>query len=280
MEETKTQSPTQPKNCGLATASLVLGIISLVLCVLFIPGLLAVIFGIVGLVKISNSNGLLTGKGKALAGIIMGGLSFILIPFAAIAAAIIIPNLLTSRISANETSAMAGLKLLVNAEAMWRAQDADNNNIKDFWTYDVSAFHWMLRPDKVTKLQYISADLARADAEPVRSDVFGDLILVSGYRPMPKSGYYFRAMLRDEKLESYNQELINGFPAANKNEFAFVAYPDAYGTSGVRTFIVNQCGTIYAADCGSDANKIILTWPGTDPSCQISPGGSFWTVAD
>ncbi|MEK7309383.1 MAG: DUF4190 domain-containing protein, partial [Planctomycetota bacterium] len=66
MEEIKTDTGIQPQNCGWATWSLVLGIAGLVLCVLVIPSILAVIFGIIALVKIDASKGLLVGKGKAI----------------------------------------------------------------------------------------------------------------------------------------------------------------------------------------------------------------------
>lgn len=138
MEEMKTETGVKPQSCGWATWSLVLGIVGLVLCILPIFSLLAIIFGIVGLVKINAGKGLLIGKGKAIAGIVLGGLWPVMIPVLAIVAAIVIPNLLTGRLSANEASAIGSLKLMTSAEAVWLQQDADNNGLKDYWTYDVS----------------------------------------------------------------------------------------------------------------------------------------------
>jgi hypothetical protein len=37
---------------------------------------------------------------------------------------------------------------------------------------------------------------------------------------------------------------------------ALVAYPAAYGSSGVMTFIVNQQGTVYQKNLGPDSGKI------------------------
>ncbi len=56
-----------PKTSGLAIASLVLGILTVPTCGL--GGILGLILGIVSLVKISNSNGRLTGKGMAITGL-------------------------------------------------------------------------------------------------------------------------------------------------------------------------------------------------------------------
>jgi hypothetical protein len=287
MEEVKTDTAVIPQSCGWATASLVLGIIGLVLCVLIIPSILAIIFGIVALVKINAGKGLLVGKGKAIAGIILGGLWIIMIPFVAIVAAIAIPNLLSSRISANESSAVASLKVMTSAEAVWLQQDADGNGIKDYWTYDVSCFYRALRADNETKVAFIPIDLAKADANPASSDIFGKgrkghfgIAELPEVTSTSKSGYRFQVMDLDENGQPYNQEMVDGIPATNNSKFAIVAYPDMYGASGINTFIVNQEGTIYANDCGSDANKIILQWPGNNPAATTGPGGRQWRVAD
>ena len=90
------------KTSKSAIWSLVLGIIGIPLCLLIIPGILAVIFGIIGLVKIKKSAGTLKGTGLAIAGLILGGLITIISPFIiitdiAIVAAIAIPSYLTAR---------------------------------------------------------------------------------------------------------------------------------------------------------------------------------------
>jgi len=278
MEETKTENSTKPQSYKLAIWSLVLGIVGAVLCVLLIPSLLAGIFGIIAIVRISQSKGLLIGMGKAIAGVILSGVGLFLF-----FGAIIVPNLLTGNMSSYEASAVSCLKYLPNAESLWFHQDVDGNGIKDYWTYDVSCFHLALRSDN-TKISFIPLDLARADANPVKPGIFGDkyfrIIDLTEVTPTPKSGYLFRAMELDEKGHPYNQELVNGVPATNKSEFAFVAYPEVYAYSGINTFIVNEEGTIYANDTGNDANKIILTWPGVNPTGVEGPNGRFWRVAD
>ena len=66
-------APASGRN-GLAVASLVLGILSLPLCFLFVPALLAVIFGIIALSQIKGNPGQ-AGRGQAIAGLILGGIS-------------------------------------------------------------------------------------------------------------------------------------------------------------------------------------------------------------
>ena len=81
-----------PTCLGFATAALVLGVISFI----GVPfcGLTAFILGTIALVKINSSNGLLTGSGKAIAGIIFGAWAFIRIPILGI---LLLPALNTAR---------------------------------------------------------------------------------------------------------------------------------------------------------------------------------------
>jgi len=68
------------KTAGMATASLICGIAGIFINLLGIPSLLAIIFGIISLVKISR-NPNLKGKGFAIAGIILGVVGIILMIF-------------------------------------------------------------------------------------------------------------------------------------------------------------------------------------------------------
>ena len=56
---------------GMAIASLVLGIVGVLACFLFIPWILAIIFGIIG-IKQCNEDPSYTGKGMAVAGLVLG----------------------------------------------------------------------------------------------------------------------------------------------------------------------------------------------------------------
>lgn len=105
----------QKKTLGLAVASLVIG------CLFWFPllgilfGLVALILGIIALVKINKDKEHLKGEGMAIAGIVMGALSVLMIPFVALLAAIAIPNLLRARLNANEAAAQADIRSLSTA---------------------------------------------------------------------------------------------------------------------------------------------------------------------
>ena len=185
--------------------------------------------------------------------------------------------------------AIGTLKQFTSTQAIWHQQDPDGNGKKDYWTYDVSCFHRMLRADKETKCAFIPRDVALADAKP--ADYIGGEVPFGGHvmiEPWPeakitlKSGYFFQVMEIDEEGNPYKQNEVgdNGIKACNDRRFGFVAYPAQYGVTGTKTYIVNQDGTVYGTDCGSDANKIVLRWPGMNPIDVIGPGGKNWEVAE
>jgi len=239
--------------------SIILIIILSALIISPIPGF---ILGIIASRQIKRHN--LKGKISAELGII---LSIVV----GLITLIVIPNITGHRGGCgNENSATSALKLLASSENTWAQQDCDGNDIKDYWTYDVSCLHRTYRWDNATKVAFIPIDMARADSNPITLSqsikTFGISPQIENWATIPiapKSGYWFQAMIADEKGMSYNQNTVGTteIPATNNSKFAFVAYPDVYGISGIRTFIVNEEGDIYARDMKSDKNKIILQWP-------------------
>ncbi|HLH10199.1 MAG TPA: DUF4190 domain-containing protein [Terriglobales bacterium] len=113
-----------PKTDDLAIASLVLGILSMIMFSIF-AGIPAVICGHKSRGRIRRSMGALTGDGMALAGLVMGYLSFLVIPFILVIAAIAIPNLLRARIAANEAAALGSIRTINTAEAAYASQHQD-----------------------------------------------------------------------------------------------------------------------------------------------------------
>lgn len=69
--------PTSKTN-GMSIASLVLGILSIPCCSIFLPAVLALIFGFVGINQIKNDQSQ-KGRGMAIAGISLGAASIVLV---------------------------------------------------------------------------------------------------------------------------------------------------------------------------------------------------------
>ena len=106
------------ESSGQATASLILGILS-VTCFGLLAGIPAVILGHIAKSNIRKSGGRLSGDGKATAGLIMGYISIALIP---IMLSVMIPNLLRSRMAANESSATITLRTVNTVQVEYQTQ--------------------------------------------------------------------------------------------------------------------------------------------------------------
>ena len=104
--------PVVQTNSGKAIASLISGIIGLLTLVLFIPGVIAIVFGHIARGDIRRSQGRLKGDGMALTGLILGYVTAAGWPLILIIAAIAIPNLLVARVQANEASAISSLRTI------------------------------------------------------------------------------------------------------------------------------------------------------------------------
>ena len=87
----------------------------------------------------------------------------------------------------------------------------------------------------------------------------------------PFHGYYFKILTRQGPHApggKYNY-IIHGNMIAG---FAFVAWPAAYGESGIMTFIVNQRGRVYQKDLGPNTETLVEKMKEYDPD-------KTWTVS-
>jgi type IV pilus assembly protein PilA len=107
-----------PQSSGKALASLIFGLFFFV----FPAAVVAIVFGHLSLSEIRKSAGRLTGRGMAMAGLILGYIGVAMIPFVLIVAAIAIPNLLRSKIAANQASAVGSLRTIISANLTYSSQ--------------------------------------------------------------------------------------------------------------------------------------------------------------
>ena len=225
----------------------------------------------------------------------------IVIAIIAIIAAIAIPNLLRSRIAANEQDAAAALKQITSHEAVWQRNDEDGNAIKDYYTFDVAGLHYHTNA-LGGKLAYIDIKFAKADFAIANVQAW-DSQAVTGTptQPAPAQGYHFfsfvnnlaggtPAGVNDGVVTALNVNpavRVGGTVATpgpigvaalafNANIYAFGATPNTYDVTGVRSFIVNQAGVRYQRDLavGATLNAqglftgvaagFLVTWPVND----------------
>jgi len=120
----------QPRTSGLAITSLILGALAIpatLFCVGVVLGIVGLILGIIAWVQIGKPGKPEGGKGIAITGTILSGVSFLVIPAAV---ALMLPSMSAARNSARKAVAMTHVRdinLAVITDATMRPRDANGN---------------------------------------------------------------------------------------------------------------------------------------------------------
>ena len=176
-----------------------------------------------------------------------------------IIASIAVPGLLSSQRASNERKRVTNLKILVSAEADFRANDRDGNGVNDFWTADVKGLHTMtsaaVRGSADPTIKLVPCPLAAADGDDTFHSAGGENLQLSKFSPSdPLDGYWFMALVTDKSPEILPAERgykadTKGTPPMgavhNMSRFGFVVFPDT--PRGSETILrVNENNTIFS----------------------------------
>jgi hypothetical protein len=175
-------------------------------------------------------------------------------------------EILRRRVGRNELSAIQVSLAYVQAQNEYASLDPAGLG------RGVYAQRIVSRPGKKDGLYWPSAE----GEEP---SPFGDLAAkaaAEGYKagatPIPYHGYYYRILTRQGEAApggAYDYvvkgNMIGGF--------ALVAYPAEYGNSGIMTFLVNQDGTVFQKDLGTNTARLARKIDAFSPD-------STWTKVD
>lgn len=162
----------------------------------------------------------------------------IVVSIIAIIAAMAIPNLLASRLSANETAAIAALRSVASAQSASQtrgAVDLDGDGYGEFlYLAELSG----------------TVDLRGSNAPLDPAAVSVGLGTISN-SVGNKSGYLFAMFLPDSNGAGVPEDPNGGKAAAGDVDTALAetfwvcyAWPSTYSTSGTRAFVINQSGNI------------------------------------
>lgn len=170
----------------------------------------------------------------------------VILPFLAIIAAIAIPNLMQSRMRANEATAITVLKSYATAQITYSV--ANRRESKGYCD-NFRNLHYG-RGSSGEQLLLISKSAADAFAgPPTGSPTSGD----APTSPIPYQGYVF---LEDPSLG----------PDDWANDFALVAYPIEPGKTGSSIYLIDTEGTVFVKWAEADATgKPVLLKPGESP---------------
>jgi hypothetical protein len=169
------------------------------------------------------------------------------------------------RVGYNELSAIEACKAYVAAQDEYFKLDRDGNGLREYARRFISTpgthdgLYWP--PEN-------QADISPLDGFAEDANLAGR----SGEKPEPYNGYYYRILTAQGPAApggafSY---LINGHMIAGH---AMIAWPAAYGDSGVETIICGENGLVYQKDLGPNTAAL-----GTSMA-QFNPDAS-WKVVE
>ncbi len=192
----------------------------------------------------------------------------IVVAIIAIIAAIAIPSILRSRISANQTSAVASLDTIFKMNTQFRSNDSDNNGENDYWAENVWALYGMKGPGG-SRIELFNKSLAESDYEG-DNDAIGtnpsSFSVDSFSSATPKSGYYVSMFAGqtssgtscgggecftsdgDDNGGSLSCGSTSGDAYRNDNRFGVSAFPSLYNNTGTKAYAIDQGGDKFEID--------------------------------
>lgn len=174
-----------------------------------------------------------------------------------------IEEIINRRIGENEIHAIDTMRLYVQAQNDYAAEDRDGDGVLEFAQKLISA-------EGKTDGLYWPAEQGDGDS-PVGPNLDPDALAKAkageGY-----FGYNFRILKRqgDRIAGGAHDYVVNGNMISG---FALIAWPAKYGETGVSTFVVNQSGAVYEKDFGADTTNIVAKIKSFNP-------GNDWELVD
>lgn len=214
----------------------------------------------------------------------------IVIAIIAVIAAIAIPGLLAAQRAANERNASSSLRIIMTAQADFRANDRDGNRVNDFWTLDIFALYGLvappagsttLGPDTTSATSIIRLiDMPVASADAASATVgYGNISFgASVLNGSPKAGYVYR-MFESQDSGAGPVSLRNDTDGAtalygaahDRANFAAMAAPESI-SAGRLLFFVDADNTIWKYNLPSTYACTFTALSGTTDSTSIIAG--------
>ena len=197
----------------------------------------------------------------------------IVVAIIAIIAAIAIPNLLSARLNANETSAISTLRNISSAQAQFQASskaDGDNDGTGEFGFFRELSGGVGVRTDA-------AGTPGNQLNPPVMSGAFRTMDVATA--TVSRSGYIFKLFLPGALGIGAEEINAGAFPVALDSDLAETtwcgyAWPANYGNSGNRTFFVNQTGDITSTDLATYTGNTAIDIGAAGSAFQLGGGAT------
>lgn len=172
-------------------------------------------------------------------------------------------EIVNRRIGENELTAIETMRLYVQAQNDYAAQDRDADGVVEF-------AQKLLSSEGATDGLYWPSEQGDGDspAGPLDPGALEKAKAGDGY-----FGYKFRILTKQgaNVAGGAYDYVVNGNMIGG---FALIAWPAKYGETGVSTFMVNQAGVVYEKDFGVDTENIVSKIK------TFNPGNNWELVED
>jgi hypothetical protein len=165
-------------------------------------------------------------------------------------------ELLARRIGANELDAIEICRGYVEAQGEYAAEDHDRDGVLEY------AQHVISSPGKRNGLVWKESDGSLGG--PIAEGIARAIAENYTDKASPYHGYHFRILTRQGSSARLGaMEYVLGGKMIGG--FALIAWPAKYGSSGVKTFIVNHEGVVHEKDLGKETSTIAARIDRYDP---------------
>ncbi|HLX60082.1 MAG TPA: DUF2950 family protein [Planctomycetota bacterium] len=181
----------------------------------------------------------------------------IVVAIIAIIAAIAIPNLLRSRMAANETAAVAACKAFATAEDIYRRTDYNKDGILEYAQALSGNNSLYENTAGAGDIALVDRAFANAEGQPLGTAV-------------PKAGYVFMVLTSQGANASGGARSFLDGNGTMTLGYGLSAVSNQYDGVGRNAFVISNSGTIYQKDRGSSV---------TAQEANFNPD-STWVIAE
>jgi Protein of unknown function (DUF2950) len=175
-------------------------------------------------------------------------------------------EILKQRIGDNELATIDVMNALVDAQAQYFSQH--NDGVKQY------AQRFVSDDGKQNGLYWKTADGQTASPlGPLVAAAASDGFTPQAGKQEPFHGYLYRILYKQGAVAKGGAKdfIVDGKMTGG---FAFIAYPETYGDTGITTFITNQSGVVYEKDLGKNTATQATT------TTEFNPDKSWTTVPE
>ena len=173
-------------------------------------------------------------------------------------------EILNRRIGRNELAVIKICRAVAQAQAEYHSQLHDGATTKQY------ALKFISDPGKHNGLYWQSAEgQPQSPLGPLAAFATSEGYTVKPDAHVPFHGYFFH-MLTGQSNKARGGAKNYVVEGKMTGGFAFIAYPAAYGNSGVMTFIINQDGVLLQKDLGNTTVQTATAMTKFDPDTSWS----------